>query len=623
MSEAFKFERTKDGGASLSLNLGHSFFVVAMTPTEFQSIKDRIEAWHRDMHKREAARARMQGVSNCWPNAGTANPERQLRSTVVGTLMRRMSEEVPSHLMGAVAKAQLDARSKANVSIKLPKISFKQPPRPSVRQPVKGRPAPAAKPIQADRQKIALVHKALLTLANRRAVMLAFERRKTTKPLPNEITQGKAYAQAEFKKHGIPSTSSSDPFWKLPSTTIAIKIAAALKASERTGAPIKLSKAQAPRIDRSKLRVAQKALMTIATRRARFLAWQKKPGSQPSPSDMNAGKTWARDFMQRNGVPTAQAPHVFWDLSLPIIETKVNALVKLAEVQGAPAKPLGPPRPVATVIEPAKIAAVRRGLQILISRRGRWNAFQRKSAQASQTDFAAARDFARAHFTKHQIPTKLPGKTSFIAGWVVGQTPDPVTAFWAQPLPAIQAKVAEALKAAENDAPTKLPVTPGQPAPTVTPPAPGAVPAGTPIPGTQSTPIAPVSPGGGGGGGGGGGYTPGAMPPGQMPGDIDEILDSVAPGDTGFPPIEQDIPLQLPEEYPAGEQSLEEIPGEMPEEEIPGEVDVPSDEAPGDLDWMMTDKEAAEYAEVAPEEDYQEESQAMDEISPEEILETE
>lgn len=276
--------------------------------------------------------------------------------------------------------------------------------------------APAKPPTQRviDPNKTRLVQQGLRLLATRRARMIAYEKRKSQKPTSEEIKQGEAFANAQFTAAKIPTTIALGPFWDKKPAAIKVEIDAVLKKAETLGAP--KNAPQLFKLEASKLRAVQKALRLVAVRRAKWLAWQRKPGSRVETTDIKAGEVFAKDFALKNGIPSTDAPHQFWAQPLPIIETKVNSVAKLAEAQGAPQKPPVPLKPIATIIAPSKVTIITRGLQELAGRRARFLAFQRKATVTSPADIQAGKDFARRVFTHKGIPVRLPGKKTTIAG---------------------------------------------------------------------------------------------------------------------------------------------------------------------------------------------------------------
>jgi hypothetical protein len=452
--------------------------------------------------------------------------------------------------------------------------------------PAPPKPAPA-QPAKPSPKQLTFVQNAILTITKRRAAMLAFEARKNTQTTHDDLKRGQAFAHQVFLKAGIPTTDAPSIFWRRPPGVISKKIQDAVKASEKQGAPANIpAKIQ---IDRSKLRVVQKGLNVIASRRAKFLALQRK-AANVTPIDMRSGKQFARTFMNKNGVPSAAAEHVFWQQPIQIIATKVASVIKLAEVQGAPIPKPQPktavpgtmpvtPVPVSTEVPESKVDAIRQGLKLISDRRAKFLAFHRNASIPSDVDIRDGKDFARKFFVENQIPVQLPGKSTTIMGWVmrpghrylIGSSAepvavDPITAFWSRPLEVIQRQVAElVVKARDLGAPLE--------------------------PNAQPVDLNP-SPGGG---GGGEPPAPGDMPPGEIPGE--------------YPPGE------IPGEYPPDQVPGEEYPGEMPGEEPPGEIPgeqyaapEPEPDIPGQMpsDYAATDLPPGEM-EQAPAGEYTEE----------------
>lgn len=622
MNEAFILKPTPDGGMALHLNLARTSFVVAVTPAEIAKIKERVEAWHADAHRKN-------------PAAVSGDSVPYARREVLGLLMRRMAEVTPPGLMGAAAKKTIQkrvatgTRKPAATAVKKPAAPARKPaPKPAARPAPKPAAKPAAKPAQIDPAKLRAVTNALSILTTRRAKFIAANRTKTVDPkatpTPSEIATAKSWGIAYLGRKGFPTDpvpTPANPFWKQPTKTIANKAAAAVNAATKEGAPAKIPAPKPFRLERNKLKVVETALKTIASRRAKFLAWQKKPGTPVASADMKLATQWAREFAQKNGVPSTSAPHQFWNQSLPIITTKVSAVVRLAEAQGAPAKPPAPVKPTVVKMDPKKIAIIRTGLRALAGRRARFLAKERKAKFTSPADISAGKKFAREHFIKSQIPVTYPapGKKGLvqISGWVVMGAvpmPDPVTAFWAQAPAVIKQKVDDALKAAEKDAPASLP----PPVPGVRPPAPAAAPTPMDVPGASP---------------GGDGSAPGDMPPeiAEAPGQVEEAV-GPPPGDMSMP---EEPPAEIPgelatadmpvEEFPAGDTSYAPEPaGEAPEE-YPGEMALPEDSAPADVpaeefpgDYAQVEEQPELPAEGVPEEAALIEEYSADSFAPNE-----
>jgi hypothetical protein len=578
MNEAFVLKPTPDGGMSLHLNLARTSFVVAVTPAEMADIKKRVEAWHAQAHAKS-------------PAAVSGDSVPYARREVVGMLMRRMAEVTPPGLMGAVAKAAIKKR--VVTGTKKPAVT-------AVRKP--GVAAPAKAPAKIDPAKIRALDSAFKLLVGRRARFIAANRTKTVNPkaapTAAETTAARSWAIAYLGKAGFPTDprpNPANPFWRQTAQAIASKAAATLNRATKEGAPAKIAGPKPFRLERNKLKAVENALKIVGLRRAKFLAWQRKPSSPVTSGDVKVGTLWAREFFQKNGIPATTAPHQFWDQPLPIIQTKIGSVVKLAEAQGAPAKPPTPVKPVVVKMDPKKIAVIRTGLRALAGRRSRYLAKQRNDKYTSPKDIAEGKKFAREVFTKAQIPVTypVPGRKGLvtIAGWIGADPlaptainkPDPVTAFWAQDPSVIKQKVDDALKSAEKDAPATLP----PPVPVVMPPAPTAPPDGVPSPITMEP----------GGGGGAPGDAPEGTPADVAPGDVPQgdpapgVEDAIgpSPGDMSQP---EEPPPEMPgelataddpagEQYPAGDVPYTD-PGAAPED-VPGTLDLPTDEAPADL----------------------------------------
>lgn len=545
------------------------------------------------------------------------------------------------------------------------------------------------------RQKLALVTAGIQLISQRRAKMIAYEARKNTKPTTEELKQGQAFAHQLALKYGIPTTNAPSKFWQMPIEGIKKRIHLIVTLALKLGAP-----AKAPvrmQLDRSKSRAYNKALSTITTRRAKFLAQQRKGGSSVSKTDIKSGLAFGRSFMSKNGVPSPDAPHVFWQQPLEVIATKLAAVVKLAEVQGAPppapkeTAPATPPppstpapgatatpattpapptvaQPVATQVIDSKVNAVRQGLSLIADRRAKFMAYHRNATFPSSADIRDGKDFAKKLFIDNQVPVRLPGKSDTIIGWAMapryragmGQdalpdqtmidtgwrpapglppfppnhplipndrwpsyggnpiptreyqgflwahepsrqlwyikqitgpvepTVDPITAFWAQPVEAIQRRVEElVLVARDRGAP--LDPTGTTPPVDLYPPRDGAAPGEMPPPGEMG-PDAGI-PGQEYGDG-----IPGEMPPGEMPGQ--EYPGQIPgaypgpepqgyiPGEQYAPPQPQPyIPGEMPPDYsamniPPGEMPYGQMPGAMYPGDVPGAVDPPYGEPP-------------------------------------------
>jgi len=435
-------------------------------------------------------------------------------------------------------------------------------------QPLKPKPA-QMKPVLAG----------IKVLTIRRAAMLAYEARKQTKPTPDELKRGQAFAHQLYLRDGIPTTDAPSTFWRHPVPFINRKVQALVESATKLGAPKKVPLAP---VDGSKLQVLRKGISTIATRRAKFLAQQRlspadvtqgrnAPVTQP---DMRAGTQFAKAFFTKNGVPSPDGNHVFWTQPIEQIATRVAAVVKMAEVQGAPpAKPKAkmPAKPVKTNVAPSKVEAVTQGLKLVSDRRAKFLAHHRQAAVPSEIDIRDGKDFAKKFFTENNIPVRLPGKNESIIGWAarerhhmgeVSAAPpevDPVTTFWARPLEVIQRQVAElVVKARENGAPLE--------------------PTGKPV-------SLDPDPGQGGGGG-----APGDVPQGEVPGEMPpggEVPGEVPPGG------------EIPGEEPPGE-----IPGQEPTGQIPGEQYQPpygEPEVPGQMpyDYAQTEEAPGQMEDVS------------------------
>lgn len=51
--QSFVFQRSKDGGASLTLRIAEACFTLKMSPQQVETLKKKIENWHRRMHGQE------------------------------------------------------------------------------------------------------------------------------------------------------------------------------------------------------------------------------------------------------------------------------------------------------------------------------------------------------------------------------------------------------------------------------------------------------------------------------------------------------------------------------------------------------------------------------------------
>ena len=483
--------------------------------------------------------------------------------------------------------------------------------------------APVKPPVVAQKVvpvKMAIVKKGLSTVAQRRARFLAFQARKKSVPNPVEVNQGQAFANEFFTKSGIPVNDAPAPFWNQNPPMIQAAVAKIMKEADAKGAPAKTP--QPVKVDRSKLREVEKGIKVVALRRARFLMNQAKR-KHVSPDDVKAGNAFAKDFFVKNEIPTTSSENPFWNQTLPLVATKVNSTVKLAEAQGAPPKPPAPAKPIAIKVDQQKVAIIRRGLLRLAGQRARFLAFQRQSKVATAADMQAGKDYARKIFMDKGIPVKLPGRSSFIAGWAVdtyvGQTAgaalDPTTEFWAKPAPEVAQKIEDAIKAVAVEAPPTL----AREVPMEVK-APDGV---TPPEGTPS-PTAPAPAGG----------APGDMPAGGGPAGAVAPEDNVpgdAPGNMEYPPpAASEPPGYLPDSAATEAQAApEDVPGQMYYEqepagyvplsdsyEEPGSVAMAPDEAPGDY-AEATQESFEEIPGEVP--DFSEEPIAYNEEVPEEI----
>lgn len=464
-------------------------------------------------------------------------------------------KQVPKAAQAAQATAQVTAKTAPQAGAKTA---------PKAPQPLKPKPA-QMKPVLAG----------IKVLTIRRAAMLAYEARKQSKPTPDELKRGQAFAHQLYLREGIPTTDAPSTFWRNPVGLIARRVQAIVEQATKLGAPKKVPLAP---VDGSKLQILRKGVSLVATRRAKFLAQQRlsradvhqgrtAPVTQP---DMRSGVQFAKAFFNKNGVPSPDGNHVFWVQPIQQIATRIAAVIKMAEVQGAPpSKPKAKAKPATTTVSPQKVDAVTQGLKLVSDRRAKFMAFHRQAAVPSDIDIRDGKDFAKKFFTENNIPVRLPGKTETVIGWAMrgsygmpsrygfgadGDLPmdayldtergevvshsarireeeqkknsaltvDPITAFWDRPLEVIQRQVAElVVKARENGAPLE--------------------PTGQPV---------SLNPSQGQGGGGG---APGEVPPGEVPGQE--------------PPGE--VPGEMP---PGGETPGEEPPGEMPGQEPPGQI---------------------------------------------------
>ncbi len=553
-NEAFKLVPTPEGGMSLHLNLAKTSFVVAMTPEEVKGVMKKVEAWHKKMHASASVSGR-----------GLPDPVLVGRREVMGTLMRRMAEVTPPGLMGQAAASTIDARGTANVNV-----------------------SPGLMDLIQSGQKAYGAIKNAQTVSRQSKARSAAQRK--------QDPTLRQYAGQMLRKAGR-GIKAAIPKVRLTATA-------------RVNVPF--------RPEPSKRTAVTNGLATIRLRRARFLAWQRRPGSQPTRQDMMQANQWTNGFAIKNGIPSTTTKHQFWNYPLPIIQTKVSATVKLAEAQGAPAAPPKgvPVRPAWAAIDNVKIGIVRRGLRILAGRRARFIAKQRNATVTSPLDINQGKNYARSVFISKGVPTSYPvaGRGAIqIAGWTFPKLPpggglrgmppgaatgpsfearrgiahfnpaaggqDAVTAFWAQSASVIKQKIDDILRLEEPNAPSVLPG-----APVVMPPAPGTAAAPASASATSNYQY-----GGGGGGGGGGGYGGGGGGGGDG---------GLAPGDMSQPM--SDLPEEAPgnlatadepgmDNYPAGQSDRDydqlRADGSIPPEgEIPGSLD--PIETPGDFQQM-------------------------------------
>lgn len=203
----------------------------------------------------------------------------------------------------------------------------------------------APQPLKPKSAQMKPVLAGIKVLTIRRAAMLAYEARKQIKPTPDDLKRGQAFAHQLYLREGIPTTDAPSTFWRLPYNVIARKVQLLVLNATKLGAP---KTVPVPPIDRSKLQVLRKGIATVTTRRAKFLTQQRlspadvaqgrnAPVTQP---DIRAGVQFAKAFFAKNGVPSPDGNHVFWVQPIQQIATRIAAVVKMAEVQGAPpAKP--------------------------------------------------------------------------------------------------------------------------------------------------------------------------------------------------------------------------------------------------------------------------------------------
>ena len=565
-----------------------------------------------------------------------------------------------------------------------------------------GAPATPPKPKQkpsasADKAKLALVCAAIALLTQRRSKMLAYEARKQDKPTTEEVKQGQAFAHQLFLKHHIPTTSAAHKFWSLPIRLVASKIDSVVKSALKLGAPVKVNRPSP--VDRNTVAAYKKMVSTIAGRRAKFLARQRSGSNNVTKSDMKAGLAFSRSFVHKNGVPSPDGAHVFWQQSPPIVASKFAAVIKMAEVQGAPPPPpkdapqsqTQVAKPVSTTVVDSKVDAVRQGLALIADRRAKFLAFHRQATFPSSVDIRDGKDFAKKLFTENQVPVRMPGKEDTIIGWamaprfsgmghyvlpdqslydagwkpVPGGLPpfppshplmpndmwpslngdplptreyqgmawahnpatqswyfkpvqslapsvDPITAFWAQPLAAIQKRVAELVLQAQgqgaplNPTGTEAPVNlyPPRDAEGHKMPAPGDVGPGQ-VPGQE--PDGEMSPD----------EIPGEMPPGQMPGqeypgDVPgEYPPDEIPGQMYEPPQPQpEIPGQMPPDFSAmdiapGQMPQGQYPGQMYTDAVPGQIDTPKGQPPYEVGPGVVPGQEELYLDVPQDDSYE------------------
>lgn len=482
MSEAFKLVPSPDGGMQLQLNLARTAFVVSISPAELSAIKERVTKWHTNMHRQTGSvsgdpepyvRREMMGVlmrrmAEVTPSGlmgAVAKKQLKKRVTVRATrpvarkpapkksppgprpdpkkilavqnALKIVAGRRASFLAQSQRKALRPNTTEIAAGKNFARAHFKKYNLPTTNAPnafwaqplptiqakaqtaiklaeSQGAPVPAKPAPKIDRRKLQIVQNALRVLSARRARMIAYEKRKTNKPTAAESKQAEAFAQEFFTKEKIPTTSAPGPFWGATALAIKQKADAALKKAETLGAPKVLPKPF--RLERTKLLAVQRGGKLLATRRAKYLAWQRK--ARVTATDMKTGQVFAKDFLLKNGIPSTDAPHQFWTQPLPIIQTKVNAVVQLAEAQGAPAKPPTPAvtKPIVTRVPATKIAVIKRGLQELAGRRARYLAWQRKAKVTSAADIEAGKQWARQQFVKKGIPVTMPGGKTNIAG---------------------------------------------------------------------------------------------------------------------------------------------------------------------------------------------------------------
>lgn len=416
--EPFKIAPTANGGLSLSLSVNDSNFTVQLTPDEMKQIRSRMDQW---LQQQKAS-----GVAG----AELCDVQTDVRKQAMKVLTERLSAITPPGMMGAVANKQLANRGKTPVR----------------------RGAPAARPGSntPTSDKLRVVSRAANLTAQKRAQWLANQQKRRVGPA--DVNAGKVFASQLFASAKIPlSKTKPDIFWAQPLKVIADKSAAVVNqavaakqiaplktpgptASVRPGArpaatkPAAKPAAKPVRIDAQKALAVKRGLSTVATRRARFLALQAK--RKVSRLDIKAGRDFAQAFFSRNQLPTTNNPaHPMWAAPLGVLASKVSTVIKLAEVQGAPAKPpqtlpsgkKAVVKPIATKVDQGKVAIIKNGLRTLTIRRARFLAKKAGRRAVSENDMKSGQSFARAVFIKNKIPVSVPGKQSaFIAGWAAG-----------------------------------------------------------------------------------------------------------------------------------------------------------------------------------------------------------
>lgn len=180
---------------------------------------------------------------------------------------------------------------------------------------------------------------------------------------------------------------------------------------------------------RKKRQAASKALMLIARRRAKWLALQRGD-STISKQDLAAGKQFAESFYR------ALIKDGFWMQAVDDISKALNDFVKLAEPQGAPDQKVAKnARVIKIKVDPSKVAIIREGIIEVAKQHGK--------------------ERARKIFIQEGVPIRAPGSRDFIAGWMAGAKPDPVSEFWALPVAKIQERIALIVEKSKNLGQTK------------------------------------------------------------------------------------------------------------------------------------------------------------------------